>query len=258
MPTVINSHGKIELTAADKKFIRKNFSKMTNTQLADALGLKLQFMRTQLKIMDLLRMELEYWSEEQILFLKQNYREIGDKELAELFNLLWKKKKTWTLKHIEKKRKYLKLKRTRKQINAIRERNVANGCFKGTTTWLTRKPAKLGEVRVWKNANGFLFEVIKTKNGFTDYGRWLWEKHNGPIPEGMTVATKTGGSRINLTIKKLILIPREKAASLLHSILSDNYVAGLERNPELRKLIKLNPQMLNIKRQQIILNRTLK
>ena len=97
MPTVINSHGKIELTAADKKFIRKNFSKMTNTQLADALGLKLQFMRTQLKIMDLLRMELEYWSEEQILFLKQNYREIGDKELAELFNLLWKKKKTWTL-----------------------------------------------------------------------------------------------------------------------------------------------------------------
>lgn len=104
------------------KFIRDNWSAMNNQQLADAFGVHLDRMRIILHAKKMFRIELEYWTEEQTQFLIDNYKIFGDKELEILFTLIWPdKKKGWSFKHIEKKRKYLKLKRTPDEILAVKK-----------------------------------------------------------------------------------------------------------------------------------------
>ena len=122
---------------------------MTNKELANALGLNLTKTRGFLYEMDLKRMELEYWTEEQIKYLLDNYKEIGDVELAEIFNSKWKKNKGWTKKHIEKKRRYLKLKRTQDERHQIYLRNKILGRWKmcPVKAWETRGgSAEIGHV----------------------------------------------------------------------------------------------------------------
>ena len=101
-------------------FLKINFLNMTNQQLADALGLKLTKVREKCYELGLKRMELEFWSKEQVDFLLAYYEIMGDVEIAEIFNQLYAKKKGWTFKHIEKKRRYLKLRRTRTQVKKIK------------------------------------------------------------------------------------------------------------------------------------------
>lgn len=114
-------------TDAMISFVRENFHEMTNSALADHLQLGLTSVRTKCYQLGLKRMDLEYWNDEQINYLKENYREIGDTEIAELFASKWPKKKGWSKKHIEKKRRQLGLKRTKKQISAI----IKNNCKVG-------------------------------------------------------------------------------------------------------------------------------
>lgn len=205
MPNPIN---KIIFTPKQHQFLRNNYGSMTNRQLADALGLKLTRVRMELYSLGLKRMELQYWTKEQVQFLKDNYKLFGDTELAEIFEVKWHKPKGWTKKHIEKKRRYLKLKRTIAQKKNIFKRNKAMGrwseCAK--KRWGTTGQAKKGDKRVWFTSDSNLpFVVIKTKTGFVHYNRWLWEKHKGTIPPGMNVVIN-GSDRINYTINDLILL----------------------------------------------------
>lgn len=114
-----SAKNRIDLSKKQIQFIRKNFETMSNPQIAKAIGVKLQYLRTKLYQMGLYRMHLEYWTEEQILFLRTNYQTKGDTELASIFNEKWPKNKIWTIKHIEKKRLYLNLKRTEEEVKAI-------------------------------------------------------------------------------------------------------------------------------------------
>lgn len=205
MPNPIN---KIVFTSKQHQFLRDNYNSMTNQQLAFALGLKLTRVRMELYSLGLKRMELQYWTNEQVQFLRDNYKLFGDTELAEIFEVKWHKPKGWTKKHIEKKRRYLKLKRTSAQKKNIFKRNKAMGrwseCAK--KRWETTGQAEIGDKRVWFTSDSNLpFVVIKTKTGFVHYNRWLWKKHKGDIPSGMNVVIN-GSDRINYTIKDLILL----------------------------------------------------
>lgn len=153
-------------------------------ELAAGLGLKITSVRMKLYSMGYKRMELEYWTARQINFLKANYKEIGDKELAELFNSKWPKAKGWTHKHIEKKRKYLGLKRTKTQIKNIHQRNVDAGRFLlcAVKRWDKCGRAKEGEVRFWRENSGRFIPRIKIDGRFIFWSRYTWEKHKGPIP----------------------------------------------------------------------------
>ena len=102
---------KIDWTDKRLKFLKENFNTMTNQQIADSLGLKITSVRHKCYELGLYKMTLEYWTDEQVDFLLKNYKEKGGTELAEIFNKKWYKDKGWTKKHIEKKRRYLKLKR---------------------------------------------------------------------------------------------------------------------------------------------------
>ena len=110
-----------------KTFLTDNFFKMTNAQLAKALGLRLTVTRNKCSELGLRRMEMEYWTAEQVQYLRDNYKTKGNVELAEYFEKTWPKKKRWRKQHINKKRKYLDLHRTKKQQEVIIAKNSAPG-----------------------------------------------------------------------------------------------------------------------------------
>lgn len=204
----IGKYGKIILSESDIQFIKDNFYKMTNQELADALGLKLTKLREFAYNMGLKRMNLQYWTPEQIQFLKDNYQTKGDTELAEIFEVKWYKDKGWSKKHIEKKRRYLKLKRTKSQKQKIHTRNILMGRYSESAKkrWETIGEAEIGEKRVWFTSTNQPLVVIKTKKGFVHYNRWLWEKEKGKIPKGSNICLKEGADRIDFTINDLELL----------------------------------------------------
>ncbi len=185
---------------------------MTNDQIASALGLKKTVVRMMAYSLGLKRMELEYWTPEQVDFLKQNYKAIGDVELAEIFENEWPKNKGWTKKHIEKKRRYLFLKRTSEELKEIHNRNKKSGrlAVANRKRWEATGSNEIGTIVIWQ-MNNFPIVHIKTESGYVHYNRWLWKKTNGTIPEGYNVVRKIGCPEIP-TLEFLELITKEEHA----------------------------------------------
>lgn len=219
---------KIVLSESQNIFIKDNFHKFTNKQLADKFNMKLTTMRMKIYELGLKRMEMDYWTDEQVEFLKENYHYMGDKEIAEFFETIYPKSKKWIKQHIEKKRRYLNLKRTHTMLNEIRKREVAKGTYINGVNkmWEVRGVKPVGHVFQWGK-----FQMIKTESGIISYGRYLWMEHYGSIPDRMNVVRKNTmeeWSKDNLEL----LSDAELAArnSMNHAALP----------AELQKLIRIN------------------
>lgn len=248
-------------------FIRDNFDKYTNSELAEIMGFSLQFIRAKCHSMGLYRMTLEYWTEEQIQFLKDNFQQIGDKELAEIFNVKWHKNKSWTFKHIEKKRMYLKLKRSKEELSAIHDRNVEMGRFTNCPVgrWLKHGVFKEGDIRMWRCQNGRYVPFIKVNNKFIHWAKYTWEKVHGPVAPGMNVVFKNNNPYDYERGIEILEVVDNAGLSRRNSLisskgLSDNYIAGVLTNgkKEIRPLVRQMPELLEIKRQELILARKIK
>ena len=148
----------------------------------------------------LYHLELEYWTEEQVLFLHENYKSMGDTEIAEVFTVLWPKKKGWSKKHIVKKRRYLNLKRTEIEIQKILDRNKQQGRYSVNhwKRWFNRE-AEIGTIRTWGS-----IQVIKTNSGWVHYAPFLWKENFGPIPTGFVVARKIKSKPVSVENLELI------------------------------------------------------
>lgn len=211
MPTIGN-YRKVILSPKEIEYIKLNWPNKTNAELAKDLGLKLTRLRGFLSEMGLKRMELEYWTEEQIQWLKWNYKYYGDVEISEIFNQFFQKKKSWTLKHIEKKRKYLKLSRTKEELEQIQIRNTKTGrfaiCVKKRWDKIGRMP--FGHIFFWNcGYNNKPILHIKTEDGYHQYYRWLWIKQNGPLNSDQYVVSKIGTpENVILDISQLEVINR--------------------------------------------------
>ncbi|MES2810034.1 MAG: HNH endonuclease [Bacteroidota bacterium] len=242
-------------------FLKGNFFEMTNQQLAAHLELKLTVVRTMCYELGLKRIEMEYWTKEQVKFLRESYQVMGDVELAEIFTTCYPKNKGWSKKHIEKKRRYLKLKRTEAEKQAIQQRNTDAGRFaiNHWRRWIDRE-APVGETRVWKNETGRLFQVIKTESGFVHHARWLWQQTHGEIAQGMKVRL-IDGEATNVSIENLELVTAGELSAINSRIssqgLSDNYIAGIltHGRKDLRDAVKNAPELIELKRNQLLLNR---
>lgn len=196
-------------------FIRDNFHAMTARQLSDATGMALKNVRIKYYGLGLKKMKMQYWTTEQVRFLEDNYSGTGDTELSEMFSHRWAKDKGWSKKHIEKKRRYLGLKRTPEEKKAIHKRNTGKGYFEKcpVRAWETRGVAPVGEIRIRKNARGRTYKVIKTKDGFVHYAPWLYAQAYGPVPRGRVVRLRDGNPE-NVTEGNLMLITRGQNAIL--------------------------------------------
>ncbi len=211
---------KIEWPEENLQYLRDHWKTKTNRELAEGLGLNLTTVRTKLYELGLKRMELQYWTEEQTTYLRNHYKTIGDVELAEIFNQKWYKEKGWTKKHIEKKRLYLKLKRTKSQLKKIHARNKKAGrlaiCVK--KRWETTGSNPIGTIVVWNHPFGQL-QHIKTAEGYIPYHRYIWEQEHGKIPKGYNVCFKDG-NRMNCTLDNLIFLS-DKELHLVSNVLPE-------------------------------------
>ncbi len=109
------------------QFLEDNWQKMTAKAISQALGLSRTIVRMKKYELGYYKMQLEYWTEEQILFLKDNYKTIGDVEIAEKLQEKYPKQKRWDKRHIAKKRKYLDLQRTEEERKLIASKNSSPG-----------------------------------------------------------------------------------------------------------------------------------
>lgn len=246
-----------------ESFLKQNYYKLTNPQLAKDLNLKMSTLRRICYELGLKRIQLEYFTQLQITFLKKHFQKKGDSELAEIFQQKWPKQKCWTKKHIEKKRNYLKLYRTKEEINKIHQRNVKAGKFKicPVKMWNKRGRTPEGEIHYWSQyKTGKKYPVIKHNGRFIHWARWAWEQKYGKVPKGMNVVFNDGNS-YKREIQNLILVTDSELARINSQKsskgLSDNYIAGIltHNNPAIREAIKKDSQLLEIKRKQLTLNR---
>ena len=201
---------KIDWTDERSKFLKENFNTMSNKQIADSLGLKITAVRHKCYELGLYKMTLEYWTDEQVDFLLKNYKEKGDTELAEIFNEKWHKDKGWTKKHIEKKRRYLKLKRTPEEIAKIHLGHIKKGVYVegNKKMWETRGCRKYGEEVVWYGQ-----KFTKIEKGYIHTRIFNYKKYVGEIPKGMMVRHKDG-NQLNCSPENLLLVSRADHARL--------------------------------------------
>lgn len=113
--------------------------------------------------------------------------------------------------------------------------------------------------------DGYVNIKVEGKRKLVLKHRHIWEQHNGPIPKGFNIQFKDGNKH-NCSIDNLYMISRseqmrtENSASLN---LPDNvvamYLAGKRgTDKELIEQLKQHPELLELKRQQLVLNRKIK
>lgn len=202
------------------QFLKENWQAMTAQQLSDEIGITRTKVREKKYELGLLVLELEYWTMEQVLFLRRNYKKKGDTELAQMFNARWHKNKGWSKKHIEKKRRYLGLKRTDDEKAAILARSVGKGIYASANKIRWKEiAAPKGEMRINWYGNRPV-KVIKTNKGFVHYARWLYRQHYGKIPSGKIVRLKDNDP-MNVVPENLYLITRAENARLNNALKTD-------------------------------------
>lgn len=108
-------------------FLQSNYKCMTNKQLAAALNLRRTVTRNKMRELGLKRIQLEYWNNEMVEFLKHSYKTLGDVEIMNFFKKHYPKRKGWRRWAIMQKRQYLGLKRTGQEIAAILKRHRKKG-----------------------------------------------------------------------------------------------------------------------------------
>lgn len=108
-------------------FLKSQYHRLTNPQLAKALGLNLTVTRNKMRELGIKRMEMEYFTDEMLQYFLDNYRTKGNVELAIIFNQKFPKNKKWTSSHFSTKMRNLKLERTPAEVDAIKAVNHAEG-----------------------------------------------------------------------------------------------------------------------------------
>lgn len=110
--------------------------------------------------------------------------------------------------------------------------------------------------------DGYISVKIAEPNVFRLKHRIVWEEHHGPIKKGENIQFKDGNPQ-NCNIENLYLIKRgdqmlrnSGSINLPDSAVA-SYMAGSRgsRNPRLFEELKKHPELLELKRKQILLNR---
>jgi ligand-binding SRPBCC domain-containing protein len=230
------------------QFLKDNFENMTAQQLSDAIGIKRTKVREMYYSFGLKKMDLQWWNNEQVEFLKLNYKTIGDTDIANEFSKRWAKEKGWTKKHIEKKRKQLVLKRTPEEISAIKKLNIANGCFAicPIKAWITRGGASAeNTIRIW-TVNKRKLPFIKINGSYIHWGRHKWIEQYGVIEKGYAVIY-ADGNPLNMQLSNLALVKREE---LSKRNLANYYDLPIELKRTIKKIKSLKKQITHAKQNE--------
>ena len=200
-------------------WLKANFNRFDNNEDLRTLfsfffdaDIKETSFRTHLYQLGLKRQEQMRFPDEAFQFLCDNYKRMGNIEMARLFNDWFPKKKGWTRKHIEKKMLQSGLERTKEDRQRIIDNHTKAGVYKegNKKMWQTRGITPKGVVRQWWH-NGKLTKYIKTDNGFERLSRFNYRKYKGEIPEGYNVFI-LDDDQMNCDPDNLILVKNSEQA----------------------------------------------
>lgn len=194
------------------------------------------------------------WSDEQKQLLRDNYQCLSTAELATLVGRSFAATKTMA-------QKVLRLRKSPEALSALLQRTSRHTFQKGdmpTNTIFGDQQV----IRIRRNKKRPPYKWIRT--GFKQwqmYHIYQWELHNGPVPKGKIIVFRDG-DRMNCEPDNLEAITRQQLAERNNGAVSlkDGYVAHLlaPRNPALKAELLNHPDLLELKRTQIQLNRTIK
>lgn len=213
---------------------------------------------------------LKFWGRTAENFLRENYTELSNIELAKKLTIMFpfakrSVKPGSVSSHLQK----LGLERTEEQLARIKRRNVDNGCMKGKKPSRTKSIGTIHLNPSYYNYDGVTKPayIIKTEqpNKWRLFKHYIWELHWGKIPPGYQVSCLNGDD-LTFTIEDLVLTRKRDSAEKAYAELSDKYVLSAflhhrEDKEEVLAIYKKNPEafreMIEDYRKVMLLNRTL-
>lgn len=208
---------KNELYLDEKVFIMRHHATMTNKQLCEAINNKrpnhkkygLHCFRERIYELGLKSCERpRRWNARETKYLIRNYKMMGNIDIADNLNKYKNRTRDFNKKHIEKKMKTEKLKRTKKELDNIRQTNYSNGRYtKGLEAGRAKRRYPEGHI-VRRNCNGVYKKVIKYQGRFIDLRRYIFMMHNGQVQPGQHIYSRDGNPLnthpTNLTTERIV------------------------------------------------------
>ncbi len=135
----------MKFNQAQLSFIENNFRKLTSKEIFQKLvyefNLKHKYtsFRTELYRLGFYKVEMRRWSRAEKQFLLDNYKKIGNKQIAEMLSTPGRK---FTDKQVQKKIRLLELKRNREDLKLIIDNHKKSGVYSE------------GNYKKWRNIKG--------------------------------------------------------------------------------------------------------
>lgn len=256
-------------TNAEIAFIMNNYQRMTVKEIGRELGVTAARVYNFLDYRGLKAFRRVYqWTDENKQFVRDHYRDMTSREIAAKLgctiavvkNFRWnngllldaetqkqQRQKTQFPKGLIPWNKGLKVFAHPNSSQFSKGHTPANTVSEGTVTIRNNK----GQRYLW----------IKTADGWMMLNRFLWEQANGPIPKGMLIAF-IDGDAMNCVLENLKLISMGDNARRnirrTRNRDSDKFYAKKIWGGKWRAGLKKHPELVELKRKEIELQRLLK
>lgn len=201
-----------------------------------------------------------HFSEHELSFIRENYSVLSRREVA------WVLGRTVSaIKSIIDKR--IGVRKTKEQIREVSAKSTNSGRFKkGNIALNSLGSPGIVTVRERVDRQQPATQFIKMDNGkWLHLHRYIWELKHGPVPKGHVIAFKDGNA-MHCTLDNLEMITMKKNMERNSGQLNlpDTYIAsqlakeGRQVRQDIRDELLEHPELLDVKRHQIILNRKMK
>jgi len=239
------------ISKANRQFIRDNANQLSYAQIAECIGKTVSRIKT-FSYREKLRPCLgNSFSEEHAQFIQDKYHELSNTEIAAIIGR--------SADSVKAKMTHLNLKRNKKELLSINRRLNSSGWFtKGQSPKNTMYD---GYISTRIDSHGHPYQYIRIEKGkFEQLHRHNWEKVNGPITEGTILRSKEGDS-MNCDPDNWELVDRANhlGKNSGRDELTDNYILAklTHRASELKPAFREMPELIELKRSQIKLKRTI-
>lgn len=165
------------------------------------------------------------FTQEQIEWIKENYKTLSAKEITKPFNEKFNRSVTWEQIRTFVKNNGIKSGRTGQfEKGAVSWNAGTKGVMKPNSGSFKKgdKPAnqrRLGDERICSK-DGYVLIKVNQTNPYTGEPTWfrlkhrvIWEEANGPVPDGMAIIFKDG-NKLNCTLENLDIVGRDVLAHL--------------------------------------------
>lgn len=148
------------------------------------------------------------WSKEEKEILISMYREHGNKYIADILNARSSRTRDFNDKVINKKLRFMKLKRTKEELQAIHQKHVKDGVYKGLLIGKVTKRRLADEsIRIKKMGHAGPTKMIKIGGKWKMLSRHVYEKEHGPIPVDHIIIHKNG-NKFDCDIENLACVSK--------------------------------------------------